>query len=45
MSSTILGDAINRVDGGLKVRGAATYASDVTYPRLAHVWRGVYGAA
>lgn len=33
---TILGDPLDRVDGPLKVRGAAPYASDITYPDLAH---------
>ena len=33
---TILGRPMDRVDGPLKVRGAATYASDVTYPDLTH---------
>ncbi len=32
----ILGDAIDRVDGPLKVTGAAPYPSDVTYPGLVH---------
>jgi len=32
----ILGRPVDRVDGPLKVRGAATYASDVTYPGLTH---------
>lgn len=32
----ILGDPVDRVDGPLKVRGAATYSSDVTYPGLTH---------
>src|SRR5713101_4418562 len=32
----ILGDAIDRVDGPLKVTGAAPYPSDVTYPSLVH---------
>jgi CO/xanthine dehydrogenase Mo-binding subunit len=36
MTSTILGRPLDRVDGPLKVRGAATYPSDVTYPDLAH---------
>ncbi|HEY6224823.1 MAG TPA: hypothetical protein VIW26_13645, partial [Gemmatimonadales bacterium] len=33
---TMLGRPLDRVDGPLKVRGAATYPSDVTYPDLAH---------
>jgi xanthine dehydrogenase YagR molybdenum-binding subunit len=33
---TVLGRPLDRVDGPLKVRGAATYPSDVTYPDLAH---------
>jgi len=33
---SILGDPLDRVDGPLKVRGAAPYASDVTYADLAH---------
>lgn len=33
---TILGNPVDRVDGPLKVRGAATYPSDVTYPDLTH---------
>ena len=32
----ILGDPLDRVDGPLKVRGSATYSSDVTYPDLTH---------
>ena len=34
--STWLGAPLDRVDGPLKVRGAATYPSDVTYPNLTH---------
>jgi CO/xanthine dehydrogenase Mo-binding subunit len=33
---TIIGDPIDRVDGTLKVTGAAPYPSDFTYPDLAH---------
>ena len=33
---SVLGRPIDRVDGPLKVHGAATYASDITYPHLAH---------
>jgi xanthine dehydrogenase YagR molybdenum-binding subunit len=36
MTSTLLGAPVDRVDGPLKVRGAATYPSDVSYPDLAH---------
>jgi xanthine dehydrogenase YagR molybdenum-binding subunit len=36
MTSSILGAPMDRVDGPLKVRGAAPYPSDVTYPRQAH---------
>jgi CO/xanthine dehydrogenase Mo-binding subunit len=32
----LLGTAVDRVDGPLKVRGAAPYPSDVNYPNLAH---------
>jgi CO/xanthine dehydrogenase Mo-binding subunit len=31
-----IGTGVDRVDGPLKVRGAATYPSDVTYPDLAY---------
>ena len=34
--ATTLGRPLDRVDGPLKVRGAAAYPSDVTYPDLAH---------
>jgi xanthine dehydrogenase YagR molybdenum-binding subunit len=34
--SKLLGDPVDRVDGPLKVTGAAPYPSDVTYPGLAH---------
>src|SRR5262245_62070257 len=33
---TILGGSLDRVDGPLKVRGAATYSTDVSYPNMAH---------
>jgi xanthine dehydrogenase YagR molybdenum-binding subunit len=36
MTATILGAPLDRVDGPLKVRGAATYPTDVTYPDMAH---------
>jgi CO/xanthine dehydrogenase Mo-binding subunit len=32
----LVGAAVDRVDGPLKVRGAAPYPSDVTYPNLVH---------
>lgn len=32
----LLGDSVDRVDGPLKVTGAAPYPSDVTFPGLAH---------
>jgi len=32
----IIGDPVDRVDGRLKVTGAAPYPSDFTYPDLAH---------
>jgi xanthine dehydrogenase YagR molybdenum-binding subunit len=32
----LLGDPVDRVDGPLKVTGAAPYPSDVTFPGLAH---------
>jgi xanthine dehydrogenase YagR molybdenum-binding subunit len=32
----LLGDPVDRVDGPLKVTGAAAYPSDVTYPGLVH---------
>ena len=35
-TATILGPGVDRVDGPLKVTGAASYPSDVTYPNLAH---------
>jgi xanthine dehydrogenase YagR molybdenum-binding subunit len=35
-NETILGPGVDRVDGPLKVTGAALYPSDVTYPDLAH---------
>ena len=34
--STVLGPGVDRVDGRDKVRGAAAYPTDVTYPDLAH---------
>lgn len=34
--TTVLGPGIDRVDGPAKVRGAAAYPTDVTYPDLAH---------
>jgi len=34
--STVLGPGVDRVDGPDKVRGAAAYPTDVTYPDLAH---------
>jgi xanthine dehydrogenase YagR molybdenum-binding subunit len=34
--STLLGEPLDRVDGRLKVTGAAHYPSDFTFPRLAH---------
>jgi len=33
---TIIGDPVDRVDGPLKVTGAALYPSDFTYPDLTH---------
>ena len=33
---TIIGDPVDRVDGPLKVTGAAPYPSDFTFPDLAH---------
>jgi CO/xanthine dehydrogenase Mo-binding subunit len=33
---TIIGDPVDRVDGPLKVTGAAPYPSDFTFPGLAH---------
>ena len=33
---TILGAAVDRVDGPAKVAGAAAYPSDVRYPHMAH---------
>lgn len=36
MTSSILGAPVDRVDGPRKVQGAVPYASDVTYPDLAH---------
>jgi CO/xanthine dehydrogenase Mo-binding subunit len=33
---TLLGDPVDRVDGPLKVTGAAPYPSDVTFPNLVH---------
>ena len=35
--NTLIGVGVDRVDGPLKVRGAATFPTDVTYPDLAHV--------
>ena len=32
----VLGDSVDRVDGPLKVTGAAPYPSDVTFPGLVH---------
>ena len=32
----LLGEDIDRVDGPIKVTGAARYPADVTYPGLAH---------
>ena len=32
----VIGDPVDRVDGTLKVTGAAPYPSDFTYPDLAH---------
>jgi CO/xanthine dehydrogenase Mo-binding subunit len=34
--SKLLGDPVDRVDGPLKVTGAAPYPADVTYPGLVH---------
>ena len=34
--SPLIGPGVDRVDGPAKVRGAATYPTDVTYPDLAH---------
>jgi xanthine dehydrogenase YagR molybdenum-binding subunit len=34
--SKLLGDPVDRVDGPLKVTGAAPYPSDVTFPGLVH---------
>ena len=34
--TAVLGDSVDRVDGPLKVTGAAPYPSDVTFPGLAH---------
>ena len=34
--SKLLGDPVDRVDGPLKVTGAAPYPADVTYPDLVH---------
>jgi len=34
--SKLLGDPVDRVDGPLKVTGAAPYPSDFTFPDLAH---------
>ncbi|HEY3723831.1 MAG TPA: molybdopterin cofactor-binding domain-containing protein, partial [Acidimicrobiia bacterium] len=34
--TTVLGPGVDRVDGPAKVRGAAAYPTDVTYPDLAH---------
>lgn len=36
MSATMIGPGVDRVDGAAKVRGAAPYPPDVTYPNLAH---------
>jgi xanthine dehydrogenase YagR molybdenum-binding subunit len=36
MTRQLLGDPLDRVDGPLKVTGAAPYPSDVTLPGLAH---------
>ncbi|MBX7267747.1 xanthine dehydrogenase family protein molybdopterin-binding subunit [Micromonospora sp. Llam7] len=35
--TTIVGAGIDRVDGPLKVKGAAPYSSDVSYPGMAHL--------
>jgi CO/xanthine dehydrogenase Mo-binding subunit len=35
-ANKLLGDPVDRVDGPLKVTGAAPYPSDVTYPGLVH---------
>ena len=32
----IIGDRVDRIDGPLKVTGAAPYPSDFTYPNLTH---------
>src|SRR4029453_6562407 len=32
----LVGPPVDRVDGRLKVSGTATYASDVSFPELAH---------
>ena len=34
--TAVLGDSVDRVDGPLKVTGAAPYPSDVTFPGLVH---------
>ena len=34
--TTVIGPGVDRVDGPAKVRGAAAYPTDVTYPDLAH---------
>ena len=34
--TTTIGPGVDRVDGPLKVRGAAPYPTDVTYPDQAH---------
>ena len=33
---SVLGDPVDRIDGPLKVTGAAPYPSDVTFPGLVH---------
>lgn len=32
----VIGDSVDRIDGPLKVTGAALYPSDFTFPDLAH---------
>jgi CO/xanthine dehydrogenase Mo-binding subunit len=34
--TALIGSGVDRVDGPAKVRGAAPYPTDVTYPELAH---------
>lgn len=34
--TSAIGPGVDRVDGPAKVRGAASYPSDITYPGLAH---------